>query len=451
MVKVKQDDLKGQRFLRLRLALIFLLISFLVLGSVRSDAESEFSPFPAFSLPGFSDPGAPYDNALFRERDFTVVNFFASWCGPCRIEHPILMELAGKDVAIIGVNYMDDLDNAKEYLGAEGNPYFLVLVDIDGALDIPLQINGIPKTVVVDREGNTVLRIDGRLREPYLSGDLLPLVLSGATATIGPTGPSSRSDIMEWNTGLVLAIISIGGILVFLFRTRKAVVRNGTGSRHRMSKPQAGAMAVLAIVGFGGAYLLASDDAPSGTVSEPSLDEIAAQLNALNGGESEAWAPAADDGPETMSMEAAISRLTQRLQENPEDVEGWVLLARSHMSVGNGEAALATFEEAVRQVPDNVELVLYYGEALMAASGEGRLSDKNKQVFARAVELAPEHPGARYYQALIPYLDGDVELARTHWLEMVRNAPADAPWLPTVQSMLDRTAADLGNEASSQP
>lgn len=254
---------------------------------------------------------------------------------------------------------------------------------------------------------------------------------------------------MEWNTGLVLVLISIGGIVLFLFRSRSAVIRNGTGLRHRMSKSQAGAMAVLAIAGFGGAYLLASDDSPPGTVSEPSLDEIAAQLSALSGGESEAWEPAADSQPETMSMEAAISRLAQRLQANPEDVEGWVLLARSHMSVGNGEAALATFEEAVRQMPDNVELLLYYGEALMAApgnGGEGGLSPETKEVFARAVELAPKHPGARYYQALVPYLDGDIELARSRWSEMADSAPEDAPWLPTVQSMLDRTAAELGIE-----
>ncbi|WP_029031094.1 DsbE family thiol:disulfide interchange protein [Salinarimonas rosea] len=120
-------------------------------------------PAPQVSLPpleGLSEAGAPIpgfstaDLAGTPERPVTIVNVWASWCGPCRIEHPVLMELSELPyLTIVGINYKDAPENARRFLGALGNPYDRVGVDASGRSAIDWGVYGVPETFVVDREG----------------------------------------------------------------------------------------------------------------------------------------------------------------------------------------------------------------------------------------------------------------------------------------------------------
>ncbi len=84
----------------------------------------------------------------------SIVNVWASWCVPCRDEHPVLMELARDErVRVLGINYKDRPENARRFLGALGNPYSAVGVDPNGRSAIDWGVYGVPETFIVDRDG----------------------------------------------------------------------------------------------------------------------------------------------------------------------------------------------------------------------------------------------------------------------------------------------------------
>ncbi len=84
----------------------------------------------------------------------SLVNIWASWCVPCRAEHPFIMELSKRpDIQILGFNYKDKTENARRFLGSLGNPYDRVGVDPDGRAAIDWGVYGIPETFIVDRQG----------------------------------------------------------------------------------------------------------------------------------------------------------------------------------------------------------------------------------------------------------------------------------------------------------
>lgn len=121
---------------------------------------------PEFSLPpleGLRDiPG--FDAKSLAQGRPTLVNVFASWCVPCHQEHPILMNLArNAAIDIVGINYKDEADNARRFLGAKGNPYKAVGVDRNGRASIEWGVYGVPETFVVDGSGKIVYKHVGPL------------------------------------------------------------------------------------------------------------------------------------------------------------------------------------------------------------------------------------------------------------------------------------------------
>ncbi|MFG1212270.1 DsbE family thiol:disulfide interchange protein [Xanthobacter flavus] len=143
---------------------------------------------PVVSLPpleGLKGPdGAPLpgiDLAALGGKP-ALVNVWASWCGPCRDEHPILMQL-GKDprFSLVGINYKDAPDNARRFLGQFGLPYKAVGVDPKGRAAIEWGVYGVPETFVVSKDGTIVHKFVGPLTPEAVSNTLLPLMarLSG--------------------------------------------------------------------------------------------------------------------------------------------------------------------------------------------------------------------------------------------------------------------------------
>ena len=111
-------------------------------------------PAPALTLPPLEGLGiAGLDPALFKDR-VTVVNVWASWCVPCRDEHPFLVKLAGDErITLAGINYKDAPENALSFLKRYGNPFAAVGVDGGGRAAIEWGVYGVPETFIVGRDG----------------------------------------------------------------------------------------------------------------------------------------------------------------------------------------------------------------------------------------------------------------------------------------------------------
>ena len=105
-----------------------------------------------------------------------LVNFWASWCGPCRVEHPILEDLAAEGRTVIGVNYKDQPDNALGFLAELGDPYVLVGADATGRTGLDWGIYGVPETFVIDADGRILLRHPGPLTREILEKTIRPLL-----------------------------------------------------------------------------------------------------------------------------------------------------------------------------------------------------------------------------------------------------------------------------------
>ena len=89
----------------------------------------------------------------FIKNEFTILNFWASWCGPCRKEHPNLVRLSKiKNLKIIGINFKDDKENAKSFLKENGNPFDILTEDKDGKNSVNFGVYGIPETILIDSE-----------------------------------------------------------------------------------------------------------------------------------------------------------------------------------------------------------------------------------------------------------------------------------------------------------
>ncbi|MFC4626347.1 DsbE family thiol:disulfide interchange protein [Daeguia caeni] len=101
----------------------------------------------------------------------TLVNVWASWCAPCRQEHPLLMELARDDrIRIVGLNYKDKPENARRFLGELGNPYVAVGADSDGRTAIEWGVYGVPETFLVDQSGKIIFKHVGPLTAEVVNG-----------------------------------------------------------------------------------------------------------------------------------------------------------------------------------------------------------------------------------------------------------------------------------------
>jgi|TARA_B100000795_G_scaffold125139_1_gene93392 cytochrome c biogenesis protein CcmG/thiol:disulfide interchange protein DsbE len=93
-----------------------------------------------------------YKDKDLKKNNYTLINFWASWCGPCRIEHPILMRLSNqKNLKLLGVNFKDKKDQANSFLKDFGNPYDILTQDTLGKQSVTFGIYGIPESILVDK------------------------------------------------------------------------------------------------------------------------------------------------------------------------------------------------------------------------------------------------------------------------------------------------------------
>ena len=111
----------------------------------------------------FSDDEISSEKILVNS-DYYILNIWASWCGPCRKEHPKLMELSkNPSVKLIGINYRDNLKNAKNFVKKFGNPYSVIFVDTNGIISIELGAYGVPETIIVNKDKKIIKKFIGYL------------------------------------------------------------------------------------------------------------------------------------------------------------------------------------------------------------------------------------------------------------------------------------------------
>jgi cytochrome c biogenesis protein CcmG/thiol:disulfide interchange protein DsbE len=150
-------------------------------------------PVPQFDLPPLKGlkgkDGAPVPG--FSAADLaggkpTIVNVFASWCVPCLQEHPTLLALSKKPgIRIFAINYKDDQDSARRFLGRYGNPFTRVGVDRTGRTAIDFGVYGVPETYVITADGKIAYRHVGPLTEQAIKKKIMPLMQLGKTAPQG--------------------------------------------------------------------------------------------------------------------------------------------------------------------------------------------------------------------------------------------------------------------------
>jgi DsbE subfamily thiol:disulfide oxidoreductase len=132
-------------------------------------------PAPAFDLPPLYDDLPGLAQADLNGKP-VLVNFFASWCVPCRAEHPLLMRLKEEGVALYGIAYKDKPADAKAFLAELGNPFSRVAMDSSGRTGIDFGVYGVPETYVIDGTGRIRFRQVGPLYPYVLDEQLMPLL-----------------------------------------------------------------------------------------------------------------------------------------------------------------------------------------------------------------------------------------------------------------------------------
>jgi len=139
-------------------------------------------PAPRTDLPplaGLERQGKPVpglDGADFKGQ-VTVLNVWASWCVPCRDEAPLLMTLAAdRRVRVVGINYKDQPDNARRFLGRYGNPFVANGTDDNGRAAIEWGVYGVPETFVIGRDGRIAYKLIGPITPDNLDTALKPVI-----------------------------------------------------------------------------------------------------------------------------------------------------------------------------------------------------------------------------------------------------------------------------------
>jgi len=133
-------------------------------------------PAPAFTLPQVEDAGKVFQPQDMRGKVW-ILNVWASWCAPCRAEHPVLLEFSRLGAApVVGLNYTDKRADSQKWLQDFGNPYQVSAFDSDGRIGIEYGVYGVPETFVIDKRGVIRLKHTGPITQAVIRDKLLPLI-----------------------------------------------------------------------------------------------------------------------------------------------------------------------------------------------------------------------------------------------------------------------------------
>jgi len=106
--------------------------------------------------------------------NYTLINFFASWCTPCRAEHHLFFKIKKEipELYILGFSHKDDLNDSKKYLEEEGNPYSFVGIDRDGKIAFDFGVFGLPETFIINKDGEIIYKHTGPLTKKIIEDEI---------------------------------------------------------------------------------------------------------------------------------------------------------------------------------------------------------------------------------------------------------------------------------------
>jgi len=158
------------------------VLAVFLLGLQREDGGRELpstllgKPAPEFSLPPLYEGQPGFSTADPKAPGVKLVNVWASWCVPCRVEHPKLEELAATGLTIHAINYKDTDAAADRFLKELGNPFKLIGADRSGRVGIDWGVYGVPETFVIDSQGTIVYKHIGPIQGSDIEKKILPAV-----------------------------------------------------------------------------------------------------------------------------------------------------------------------------------------------------------------------------------------------------------------------------------
>lgn len=182
-----KNNLTILKILPFTLFLLIFLVSALVLYQLKNDPQnikSIKSQLIGKNIPKILIPEVNYfkssnqkQNLNFKsyENQIFAVNFFASWCAPCRVEAPLIEELS-KTIPVVGIAYKDKVKNTKVFLEDYGNPYDQIGLDDFGKIAIEWGVYGVPETFIVNTDGKIIYRHAGPLLYNVFKSEVLPLI-----------------------------------------------------------------------------------------------------------------------------------------------------------------------------------------------------------------------------------------------------------------------------------
>ena len=155
-------------------------VALAVIGMQRDDPDALPSALAGKQAPSVDLVDLPgktsFTDADLRDGEVKLVNFWASWCAPCRVEHPNLEALAAEGLAIYGVNYKDETHKALGFLNELGDPFTRLGADESGRTALDWGVYGVPETYVVDGSGTIILRFAGPITQRVIDDQLRPAI-----------------------------------------------------------------------------------------------------------------------------------------------------------------------------------------------------------------------------------------------------------------------------------
>lgn len=146
-------------------------------------------------------------------------------------------------------------------------------------------------------------------------------------------------------------------------------------------------------------------------------------------------------------VEVMMDQLKLRLQQNPDDVNGWATLGRSHMALGEFAEAAEAYQKAITLAPNVGELYSARGEALTLEAG-GQASLAATQIFQQVLAINPNDPRSQFYLADFSFQQGNFEEALERWVTLYNNSPSGSPWLQILVKRIEAVANQLGKDPS---
>jgi cytochrome c-type biogenesis protein CcmH len=145
---------------------------------------------------------------------------------------------------------------------------------------------------------------------------------------------------------------------------------------------------------------------------------------------------------EAAEMAGLIDKLAERLEEDPNNLRGWLLLGRTYLTMEREADAVAALRKAVELAPKNPDVAMELGEALIV-SNDNRVGPESRTILNGVLSSDARSPRARYYLALADAQDGNLKNALQGWTDLLAVSPANAPWRATVMQSIRRAAEDL--------